>query len=103
MRRVGFKTKYRPHRPAAETRVMKAYRAAHPICEACQREPTSDAHHIVSEKTGGPTEEWNLLALCYYCHVPGFHTMGWKRFIERWPHLTGKVVAARIRMGRKTT
>ncbi len=90
-------------RPAAESRIMKAVRKAHPVCEACQREPTRDAHHIVSEKSGGPTEEWNLLALCYFCHVPGFHTLGWVRFCDRYPHLAGKVVAARIKMGRKTS
>ena len=65
-------------------------------------EPTRDAHHIVSEKTGGPTEEWNLLGLCVFCHVPGFHTLGWLRFCDRWPHLAGKITAARIRMGRRT-
>lgn len=97
---IRFKRK---HRPAAETRLMKEYREANPVCEACGLEPTSVAHHIVTEKSGGPTEIWNLLALCYYCHIPGFHTLGWKRFCERYPKLAGKVVAARIAMGRKTT
>lgn len=90
-------------RPAAETKLMKAYREAHPVCEACRLEATHDAHHIVSEKSGGPTEEWNLLALCFFCHTPGVHVLGWKRFGERHPHVMGKIVAARIRMGRKTT
>ena len=92
----------RKKRPAAESRLMRSYREFHPICEACGREETRDAHHIVSEKSGGPTEEWNLLALCFYDHVPCFHTLGWLRFCDRFPHLAGKVTAARIRMGRKT-
>lgn len=101
MRRTAFYQK--PHRrPAAENKIMKAYRAAHPVCEACGMEASSETHHIVSEKTGGPTEEWNLLALCHFDHVPGFHTLGWKRFCNRWPHLAPKIVTARIRMGRKT-
>lgn len=101
MRRTRLHSK--PHRrPAAETRIMRDYRDAHPVCEACRREATSDAHHIVSEKTGGPTEPWNLLALCYFDHVPGFHTLGWKRFCDHYPHLAGKITAARLRMGRKT-
>lgn len=82
---------------------MAAYRNEHPVCEACRRERTADAHHIVSEKSGGPTEPWNLLALCFFCHVPGFHTMGWVRFCDRWPHIAGKVTAARIRMARRTS
>ena len=102
MKRTQFLSRRR-HRPAAETRLMNAYRAAHPVCEACHREPTIDAHHIVSEKSGGPTEDWNLLALCFYDHVPGFHTLGWIRFCDRFPHLAGKVTAARMRMGRKTS
>lgn len=40
---------------------MREYREAHPVCEACGSENTRDAHHIVTEKTGGPAEEWNLL------------------------------------------
>lgn len=102
MRRTRLHSKS-THRPAAETRVMKAYREAHPICEACKMEQTTDAHHIVSEKTGGPTEDWNLLALCYYCHVPGVHTLGRVRFEARYPHLAPKMTAALIRCGRKTT
>jgi hypothetical protein len=102
MKRTSLRTR-RTRRPAAESRVMAAYRAAHPICEACRREPTRDSHHIVSEKSGGPAEPWNLLALCFFDHTNGFHLWGWKRFCDRYPHLAGKVTAARLRMGRKTT
>ncbi len=65
-------------------------------------EKATETHHIVTEKTGGPAEDWNLLALCFFCHVPGYHTLGWKRFCDHWPHIAGKITAARIRMGRKT-
>jgi 5-methylcytosine-specific restriction endonuclease McrA len=81
---------------------MRAYRVACPVCEACGEERATETHHIVSEKTGGPVKEWNLLALCFRCHVPGFHTLGWRGACERWPHLAGKVIAARERMGRRT-
>jgi len=88
-------------RTAAETRAMREYREAHPVCEACGMENTRDAHHIVTEKTGGPAEEWNLLGLCAWCHQE-IHSRGWLSFGKRYPHLEGKIVAARIRMGRKT-
>ena len=99
MRRTPIRAR-RTHRPAAESRVMRAVREASPICRACGREPTRDAHHIVSEKSGGPTEPWNLLALCYFCH-DFYHTAGWLRFCDRFEHLAGTVAAARLRMGRK--
>ncbi len=97
--RFGKRTK---KRPASETKAMREYLGAHKACEACGMEAARDTHHIVSEKTGGPAEDWNFLALCYFCHVPGFHTMGWKRFCDRYPHLAQKIVTARIKMGRKT-
>lgn len=93
--------KKRKARPAAETRAMRAYREAHPRCEACRLEPSSDTHHINSEGSGGPSEDWNFLALCQVCHIGIFHTGGWKKFCDRFPHLAGKIVAARMRMGRK--
>jgi hypothetical protein len=102
MRRQPFKSK-RHRRPAADQRAMDAYRKAHPVCEACRNEPTADCHHIVSEKSGGPSEDWNFLALGFNDHVYGFHLWGWKGFCDRYPHLAGKITAARIRCGRKTT
>jgi hypothetical protein len=99
MRRTFISSK-KHRRPAAESKVMAEYRASHPVCEACRMEPTKDAHHIVSEKSGGPTEDWNLLGLCFYCHTNGVHMMGWKRFSDRCPSVAGKIAGARIRMGR---
>jgi 5-methylcytosine-specific restriction endonuclease McrA len=80
---------------------MREYKGLHPGCEACREWTSDDAHHIVSEGSGGPTEVWNLLALCRVCHTI-FHDVGWKKAIDRFPHLAGKVTAARIIMGRKT-
>ncbi len=92
----------RTKRSAADKRTMAAVRVEHPVCEACRMKESAETHHIVSEKTGGPTEGWNLLALCHTCHQAGFHQMGWLTFCAAWPHLSGKIAAARIRMGRKT-
>jgi 5-methylcytosine-specific restriction endonuclease McrA len=94
--------KRRKSRPIAETRAMKAYREPHLVCEACRMTAPTETHHIVTEKTGGPAEDWNLLALCYGCHQHGFHAQGWATFCAAWPHLAGKITAARIAMGRKT-
>jgi len=85
----------------SETKAKKAYRESHPVCEACRQEPSTEAAHIVSKGSGGPAEDWNLLALCYGCHEGTYHQKGWKSFCDIYPHLAGKIVSARIRMGRK--
>ena len=96
--------KLRGQRPSkyAENKTKREYRLAYPVCQACRIQPTAEAAHIVSKKTGGPTEDWNLLALCYGCHEGTFHQYGWLTFCDIFPHLAGKVIAARIRCGRKT-
>ena len=101
MRRTAFARSSR-RRPAAETRAMREYRAKHFACEACRMIQPSQTHHIVSETTGGPSEDWNFLALCYGCHIHGFHGQGWQTFCAAWPHLAGKITVARIKMGRRT-
>ena len=100
MRRSPLRGKKLTSRTAAETRAMREYREAHPVCEACRQEPTQACHHIVGEKAGGPAEDWNFLALCLYCHIPGVHQMGWKTFSRHYPHLEAKMVAARIKCGK---
>lgn len=85
----------------AEKKIKQAYRAAHQVCEACGVEKSDQAHHIVTEGSGGVTEDWNLLALCVFCHVPIFHGKGYKYAIDKFPHLAQKIVTARIKMGRK--
>lgn len=85
----------------AGTKLMKWYKETKPFCEACFREPTTDAHHICTEGSGGPTQISNLLALCRVCHTI-MHAGGWRKACDRFPHLAGKIVAARVSMGRKT-
>jgi len=87
---------------AVETKAKKAYREAHPVCEACHLQPTTDAAHIVSKGSGGPAENWNLLGLCHSCHIGIFHERGWVTFCQIFPDLAPKITAARIRCGRKT-
>ena len=95
----------RGQRPStsAETKAKREYRQAHPFCEACRIQQTAEAAHIVSAKTGGPAEPWNLLALCFACHEGTFHQKGWLTFCDIFPHLREKIVLARIRCGRKLT
>ena len=85
----------------AETKAKREYRDAHPTCEACGLQRTEEAAHIVSKGSGGPAEDWNLLGLCFSCHEGCYHQKGWLTFCGIYPHLAGKVTAARIRMGRK--
>ena len=96
--------KLRGQRPSkyTENKTKREYRLAHPVCEACHLQPTDQAAHIVSVKTGGPTVDWNLLGLCRGCHLDTWHLKGWLTFCDIFPHLAGKVTAARIRCGRKT-
>jgi hypothetical protein len=87
-------------RTSDERKTMSCYKAQFPKCEACGIEQTSDAHHIVTEGSGGDTEDWNLFALCRICHTT-LHMMGWKKACERYPHLAPKIITARVKMGRR--
>lgn len=53
-------------------RIRKAFIAAHPLCEVCQREgrvtAAEEVHHIVPLAQGGTHEDANLMALCKECH-----------------------------------
>lgn len=102
MTRSPLRGKKRTSRTAAETRAMREYREAHPVCEACKMERSQHTHHINTEKSGGPAEDWNFLALCVYCHTE-VHARGWLSFSKRYPQVEGKIVAARLRMGRSVT
>jgi hypothetical protein len=85
----------------SETKAKREYREAHSTCEACGIRRTEEAAHIVSKGSGGPAEDWNLLGLCWTCHEGTFHRLGWLSFCHIYPHLAGKITAARIRCGRK--
>lgn len=67
------------------------------MCEACHG-VASDHHHVVSRGAGGPDEDWNLVWLCRECHRE-YHTLGWWKFAERYPHARMRIVAARQRAG----
>ena len=97
-RKPSFK---RHSRSSADKKIMKAYREEHPICEACRSVASTEVHHIVTEGSGGPTNESNFLALCTNCHIYKFHQKGWWKFCIDHEHLAGKVVAIRIAMGRR--
>jgi len=74
------------------------YMNAHPQCEVCQA-PSTDLHHIITRKTGGPDEYWNYLALCKIDHQV-FHMMGRYSFTVRYPQFREKIQSACERMGR---
>ena len=44
------------------------YKRAHPVCQACRKARTEDAHHLRSKSNFGGDEDENLIALCRRCH-----------------------------------
>jgi len=76
------------------------YMNIHPACESCGIIESREYHHILSRATGGPSEDWNALALCVSCHQV-FHMNGRKTFCARFPKLEAKVKAACQKLGRK--
>lgn len=55
----------RPRATLEERRARKLLRArSGGVCEICQREPATDAHHRVNRSQGGRWEITNLLHLC---------------------------------------
>ncbi len=41
---------------------------AHPLCEECERMPSSHVDHVKSLADGGTDDPSNLRALCHGCH-----------------------------------
>lgn len=39
-----------------------------PICEDCNRLPSTEVHHIIKKRDGGPDSFDNVMALCHDCH-----------------------------------
>ena len=70
-------------------------------CLICGVRP-ADNHEICSRGSGGPEEDWNQLRLCRVHHTEA-HTLGWFAFIQKYPRLAGKVIAARNKRGLRTT
>jgi hypothetical protein len=85
MKRSGMKT----------TPAMKAYRAAHPVCEACGEEESDSTHHIPRRNLPDTDKPDDFLSLGINCHVPIYHNKGWRYFIKKFPHLAEKVLASR--------
>lgn len=70
------------------------YRARVPFCEACGlylADGEGQMAHIVSKGSGGSDAGWNKFRLCTQDHIYIQHQNGWIAFLERYPHLAGKV------------
>lgn len=55
-------------------------------CEICGDIMGVVAHHIKTKGSGGPDEEWNLLALCYVHHTE-IHKRGAAYMIQNYFHV----------------
>lgn len=78
---------------------LQDYRERVPFCEASLKHlgPT-EGHlaHIVSRGASGESDEtWNYLHLSAEVHIGLQHTKGWVEMLSTYPHLMGKVNAAR--------
>lgn len=67
---IGTRAIPTPNRGGRWTRLAKAYRSAHPVCEGCGRRAASEVHHIVPvEIAPDQVYKWgNLASLCKGCH-----------------------------------
>jgi hypothetical protein len=77
------------------SKAAKEYLKAHPVCEACGM-PSNATHHIARRALTDTDKPENFLALCYPCHIVEYHGQGWRIFIDRYPHLEGKIITARM-------
>ena len=60
----------RKSRGGSWSRMSKAYRKAHPICQRCNERAATQTHHIKHLADGGELLDWdNLEALCDACHA----------------------------------
>ena len=64
------------------------YWIAHPVCEACGKQPSTLPHHIVTRGAAGVDDSpENLLALCFVDDRGVYHAMGREAFCKKYPHL----------------
>lgn len=100
-RRVTFPKK--PWKKAKKSRkrthAMTAYMILHPFCEARLTVPSTECHHIVSRRRKNTDDPSVFLALSHDPHAE-YHR-SWRQFIEDYPHLADKVLAARRRFNLK--
>ena len=71
---TGEEVKRQPYPKSRRIRNSAAKKAVRkPYCEHCGGKAYGGAHHILSQAAGGPDHPWNLIQLCYSCHVEGAH------------------------------
>ena len=81
------------------------YRRMQTWCEACVLKKSEHFAHIGGGGVAlkGPSVPENGLMLCTRCHLYTQHQHGWNRLCTEYPHVRGKVDAARKRLGLKPT
>ena len=84
------------------SKAAKEYMKERPVCEACGM-PAGAVHHIARRALPDTDTPGNFLSLCYPCHLIEYHGMGWRIFIDRYPHLAPKILAARKAHNLRTT
>jgi hypothetical protein len=57
-------------------------RREHQPCAICGRQ-LADWHHIMTRKSGGPDDAWNLIPLCRQHHVE-IHSVGRITFLKKY-------------------
>lgn len=55
-------------------------------CEVCGTRQGTVAHHIKTKNSGGPDEDWNLLAICHVHHTE-IHKRGAAFMCQKYFHL----------------
>lgn len=77
------------------------YLSRHPVCEACGKglevggKREGQLAHIVGVDEGGSDADGNRLRLCTECHIFTQHANGWEALIGKYPHVAGKIKAAK--------
>jgi hypothetical protein len=66
-------------------------------CEICGQR--ADPHEIISRKTGGPREAWNVIYLCFIHHRE-YHDLGRSSWARKYPQFLDKITAACEQAGR---
>ncbi len=77
----------------------------HPVCEACHLSGTDfdplEKAHIVSVGSSGIEEPWDWLRLHISHHRFLQHQKGWVEFLNKYPHLIGRVARAKELAGKR--
>lgn len=66
---MRYRSKKQEHIYRERRRIVIEILNAHPVCERCGSQRSSDVHEIVSRARGGSiVDRSNLVALCRQCH-----------------------------------